>query len=707
MFYDFAVNVAASLAYDLAKTLAARFRQAALGDDETRALQEAISAAFRSALVQVASKLDPIKRTHLEAMLRPFIMDEKIANILIDCALLDEALPLPSLYLRFHELGIDPSSLANSLGIRPDVFFSTFISAFEESLYGVASGASNALYYRISLKLLARTYEIQEKQLGLLYRVLDGQTAAKHQLEDEITQLEGRVGEIQSLLGKLVRVSGTQRLDVVANANASVVIVGNDNEVTLVDGGLLASWWNEIGPDESTLLHKYLRTVDLVFAPLYFPLMRVSKLLLLEDVYIDLPLIKPTSEEALLRPQRPGQRTLGTPVPRIDDIIKLSERSALVGIMGMGKTTTLRYLAYSYAHHREDGLFWRSEDLVPFYVRLRDLAGFWTVAERLAGPSSLSQALAKAVNLALGSLLSARSIERVLNTALEGGNALVLLDSLDEYQALEAERLEFVTAFQSLWRAEPFKYNHVLLTSRPYKFLNPLGFPQYTFQTLEQGIEPLVERLGRALLTARELPLGEEDLVDWTSRLSAAIHVPRLQEFWSPFYITLMVCLGTGTASAAEGVALLSGINRLADLYWHFLRRTIDWESKKPDVPVVDEELAILALSYIAYYTFVEPIKHGIASPVSREMRCAPEEATHFLQFWLGTGLLVEDTFSGELSFWHSGFQAFGVAFALADLLRRDDNGRARVSALRKEHEWTPEWRDAIWPLFMALAGGR
>jgi hypothetical protein len=703
VFYDFAVNVAASLAYDLAKALAGRFREAALGPEESQALQKAIDQAFRPALTQVASTLDPATRTHLDGMLRPFVMDEKVANILLNCALLDERLPLHVLYQRFNELDIDPGTLR----IRLDLFFSTFISAFRESLYGVASRASNALYYRISLKLLARTHEIQEKQLGLLYRMLDGQTAATYQFEQEIARLEGHVDEIQSLLGKLVRVSGTQRLDVVSNDNTSILIVGDDNQVTLLDGGRLANWWNEIGPDDSILLERYLHTVEHVFAPLYFPLMRASKTLFLDDVYIDLPLVKPPSEEALLRPQRPGQRTMGTPIPRTDDIIKLSERSALVGIMGMGKTTTLRYLAYSYAHHREDGLFWRSEDLVPFYVRLRDLAVFWTVAERLAGPSSLSLALAKAVNLALGSLLGARSIERVLNTAIEGGNALILLDSLDEYQASEAERLEFVTAFQSLWEVEPFKNNHVLLTSRPYKFLNPLGFPQYTFQTLEQGIEPLVERLGRALLTARELALTEEDLVDWTSRLSAAIHVPRLQEFWSPFYITLMVCLGTGTESAAEGVALLSGINRLADLYWHFLRRTIDWESKKPDVPVVDEELAILALSYIAYYTFVEPIRHGIASAISLQMRCAPEEATHLLKFWLGTGLLVRDTFSGELSFWHSGFQAFGVAFALADLLKRDGSGRDRVSALRKEHEWTPEWRDAIWPLFMALAGGR
>ena len=93
-----------------------------------------------------------------------------------------------------------------------------------------------------------------------------------------------------------------------------------------------------------------------------------------------------------------------------------------------------------------------------------------------------------------------QSIGRILELSLNQGRAMVLLDALDEFRASEQERSDFMIALQTLWKAMSFeessRSNRILLTSRPYRFLNPLGFTQYGLLDIEHDVSWLVSRLG-------------------------------------------------------------------------------------------------------------------------------------------------------------------------------------------------------------------
>lgn len=67
------------------------------------------------------------------------------------------------------------------------------------------------------------------------------------------------------------------------------------------------------------------------------------------------------------------------------------------------------------------------------------------------------------------------------------------------------------------------------------------------------------------------------------------------------------------------------------------------------------------------------------------------------MNFWQETNLLWFDDRDATWQFYHSGFQAFGVAQALAE--RPDEAGQ-----LRARYEMDPEW-ETIWELFYSLRG--
>jgi hypothetical protein len=233
--------------------------------------------------------------------------------------------------------------------------------------------------------------------------------------------------------------------------------------------------------------------------------------------------------------------------------------------------------------------------------------------------------------------------------------------------------------------------------------LRPAGFGQYVLQNLEQDAGRLVQRLGRALLQARYDLLQEEQIDSWLRRLESMILAPHLRDFWSPFYITLMVSLGTMKASAEDSLELLDSIHNLTDLYDLFLRETIAWEILKgnnPEVGIGSEEAYYEVLGYAAYYTFVEPVKlFQLPEQIASAMRTDSKNVDRGLQFWLNTGLLVKDE-KWSIAFRHTGFKEFGVAYALADMWHHSKDNQ--VNDLRQNYADHPEW-ETIWQLFMGL----
>ena len=690
MLYDFLLNLSASFTYDLFQTSITRLRNGAFGDAEQQAMSRIYEHAFTGMLKAMAPNNDHDIFMHLDSVLHPLLCSLDVSNRLIDIALVEDYKPsIANLRTHFElasrELGCDLASLV-SIQADLDAGLAAFIQTLIVELREESETSGSPLHNRVVVRQLDTLSNQQKEITDLVRQLLAGQPESAERLR----KIEGQQQEIlvalEHALGHIVKIDG--------DVSGSIIVVGDNNRV-LLDGGYFAGLWKETGlTNPEALVPQYLGIVAKIYTPLYFPLGHLSQPIPLSEVYVDLPIVKPATDEAALRPPVPGQRLSGELIRRVDHLLQRSERSALVGILGTGKTTTLRYLTWVYAQRPKGKYYWRGDSLVPFYANLRDLAEHWTKTERVT-PEQFVQSLAKGVSNAMGGAFSARSTEIILHRALEMGNALVLLDALDEFRASDQNRSEFITALQNLWLASDLcTNNHILLTSRPYGFLNPLGFGQYSLQDLDNA-EYLVYQLGGAILKRSPANLAEDTIEAWLQILSEAVTQPRFRQFSSSFYITLMVYLGTSEETAEKSIELLVDIKRPADPYRFFLRKTIDWEKKKGNEPGVDHDTALLVLGYTAYNTFVEFFDIPQALQVSKK------EVASVQEFWKRTGLLWEDNV-GTLGFRHSGFQAFGVALSLTDMMLHTKEDK--VNELWHRHKWDVEWK-LILELYMSLRG--
>lgn len=529
------------------------------------------------------------------------------------------------------------------------------------------------------------------------YHLCEALQGAGNQIGDTVVH----VSNLMSHLGKAVPASAQQLCH--AEQTPFFDTAAEDFAVALLRGGkgLPAGGWETVKDEVGVTLYR--KQVARQFARLPFQFGYLSEPLYLDDIYFDLPVIKPPSPDVLFYPLGPGQRLSGELLPSPDWLFQHNKTAALVGILGMGKSTTLRHLAWVYAQRPEDRFYWRLNELIPFYASVRRLGQYWSDTEKAKGPEGFIYALAMAVSVELGGSISTVDIVKVLHVALHDKVALVLLDALDEFQAPDAERGEFIRALQNLWVSEAFRENSIILTSRPYRFLNPYGFQMYNLQFLERdAVDTLVFKLGQALLKARrQIPTNQ--IRPWLRKLNQAIHHPRFEEFWTPLYVTLLVHLGTSKASPEESIALLDSIHRLTDLYNTFFRETIEWEKQKGNTAGIDEYELKRVFAYIAYYTFVEPQKGGqLEQLVAKSAQAdSPKEVRTIVKFWLNTGLLTEDKERETLMFRHSGFQYYGVAFALVDLWHSGQHEKVRD--LCKRYETDPEQK-LIVDLFIGLS---
>lgn len=507
----------------------------------------------------------------------------------------------------------------------------------------------------------------------------------RRELDDALRQ---NTEALQALQAVLARFSAPRVVHIGGDVSGSIIILGNGNRISVGDHGLLAQRWQELQASDAEAADLYRERIANLYAHLTFPLSGISFESLLHEVYQPLqvaPVQDPTNWHLAER-AAPDRRR------ETDDLLKEGQPVALLSLLGGGKTTTLHYLTWVYACRPDDRLLWRGDELVPFYVTARDLAGAWQ------GDTEFLPACARAVTQACGHPpFSAYLARRVLEWALQQGVALLLIDALDEYRVADAVRGDFLRSLHSTWQSDPFRRNLLLLTSRPHAYLQT-GFKTYALQALENlRVEWLAYRLGKVLL--RERGKDETTQQAQLSDLIRLVLSPQMRDFTSPLYVTLLTLAICRSDRFADALDEARRIGRLADLYLFFLRQTIHWEQAKPDAPTVDKEAALLALAEVGWQAFVEP---PWQEQLQLELLPGSDRRAP-LSFWQRIGLLQEDPFTGEWQFYHNGFQLFGVALMLQEAW-----SRGRQEAIRHLHQETwrlPDW-ETVWQLFSGLRGG-
>lgn len=491
------------------------------------------------------------------------------------------------------------------------------------------------------------------------------------EIRDLRTEISDVTRLLESLHSLLARYGAPINIQIGGDAERTIINIGNNNQITLNDGGDLAERWQVIRLDDSAVEQRYRQQAAALFSRLTFPLPGdFSFALPLEQVYFP------------RRIQRPARS-----LEEIDDALKDERPLALLNALGAGKTTTLRYLTWAYAASPADRFFWRKDDFLPFYLPAAELARAWEA------DTDFVTACARAAARALGHrVLHPLLVERVLRLALQEGRALLLIDALDEYRADPAARRAFIESLSAQWRALPAD-NRLVLASRPAQFFHQ-DFADYRLPDLSPRDAPsLALPLARALLEQRQTPpdLSRRHLDD----LRALLAAPRLAVLLDrPFYVTLLTALVCRPPRFEDGLQQASQVMRLRDLYRFFLRQTIEWEKAKPAAAPPPEEALFHVLADLAWQTFL-PAAMQARFPLPRLLSEA--EARPSLEFWQRTGLLWRDDLSLEWRFAHSGFQAFGVALALQRLWQSGQHAPLRL--LQQETLPDKAWDD-VWSLF-------
>lgn len=512
------------------------------------------------------------------------------------------------------------------------------------------------------------------------------QQSLERELRDELRRQSQALEALQAVL---VRLGGERVVKIDGDVSGSVIITGDGNTVSLADGGLLARRWQELQVSDAEAADLYRERVAGLYAHLTFPLSGLSFDALLNEVY------QPLQAAPVRDPANWYQAERAVPHQRreTDELLEEGRPIALLGLLGGGKTTTLHYLTWAYTRRPNDRWLWRGDELIPFYLTARGLATAWQ------GDTEFLPACARAVTQArVHPPFSAYLTQRVLESALQQGVAFLLIDALDEYRVGDAVRSDFLRSLLGAWQSDPFRRNLLLLTSRPHAYLRQEEIQAYALQVLENPrAERLAYRLGKVLL--RERGDSEAEQQSKLRDLTREVVSPRLREFASPFYVTLLTLAICRSEHFAEGLDEAQRIGRLADLYRFFLRQTVRWEQAKPDAPAVDGESALLALAELGWQTFVEPPWQERLAP-----ELLPAQDRHAaLSFWQRTGVLQQHEVTEQWTFYHGGFQLFGVALRLNEAWKRGQ--QEEVRRLHQETARLTDW-ETIWQLFFGLRGG-
>jgi len=267
-----------------------------------------------------------------------------------------------------------------------------------------------------------------------------------------------------------------------------------------------------------------------------------------------------------------------------------ARRLVVLGDPGAGKTTMVRWIATAYLLRLKQDLDWKGlpdvatlpdEDWLPVIVRCRDLD-----PSCLGGP--LDNILLHTLRKAEMTEAESAALQAVLREKLRQGQALLLLDGLDEI-ADPAMRARFCRQVEQIHLA--YRDAPIIATSRIV------------------GYREMGYRLGRSFEHVTIADLSREDKDDFARRWCAVTELPERQErateeLIHDIHSTDRIERLTGNPMLLTTLALVKRKvgklpSRRADLYWEGVQVLLNWRSEV-DEPI-DRYEAIPQLEYVAY----------------------------------------------------------------------------------------------------------
>lgn len=385
------------------------------------------------------------------------------------------------------------------------------------------------------------------------------------------------------------------------------------------------------------------------------------------------------------------------------------QRSVLLGDPGSGKSTILRYLALSHARGVRNASRSVPGDTgpprVPILIRVADYA-----------ESGLEQPLSEFL-LEWHRLAEAptEGLGRLFDQALASGDALVLLDGLDEVIGATARQL-VVKRIDDFSDRHAWAGNRFVVTSRIAGYRErPLSPKFKTFRIRPMDEEQVfaflrkwcyaVERSSSVALSEAEVQRNADREVDGiASAIAVSQGVRRLAT--SPLLLTILTLIHrTGAELPQRRIALY-------DLAVATLARTWRRAQGVPDDALVDETLLTRVLSSVAYWLHkerdagvarldelrpviearwaeVQGIEWKLDSP---SVRVTQEVEDFLMAVRVQTGLLVERA-PEMFGFMHLTFEEY---YAARHLVSRSRSAASRL----REHLHQPRWEE---PILLAL----
>jgi len=414
----------------------------------------------------------------------------------------------------------------------------------------------------------------------------------------------------------------------------------------------------------------------------------------IDALYIEL---KMTGGEAAEPDGRGGGRSGQVPLHAV-----LQEpRVVVIGDPGAGKTTFLNWVAWTLSGDRLGVTAGASPDrlglqapLMPVLVRIAEWLEHLGAAQQL----KLSRpTMARAAEW-LPHYLEARARDagqgldaHWFRARLEGGEALLLLDGLDE-TADRREREQAVALIEYVARA--FRKTSIVVTSRPVVYADKAVLGDFHTQRIEPLGDPAVE----AFLTRWSEALHQDNPTragahrqELLSALSCRPNIRRLAR--NTVMLTALAVVHWNEKRLPE---------QRADLYESILTWLARSRQDKPGRASAERCLAILRELALAMQRDpegrrIQVPRHWAAEAIAGDFgdaddRFSVDRAEGFLeQEELDSGIVVRR--GNELRFWHLTFQEYLAARAVAG---RGDVEQRSLLLDAPRHFFAPEWREVV-----------